>query len=272
MNRRGILLVSIIVVLLLSVLCVIFPPNVGGTYASVMQPLSLFVGFILALKVSSYYQKALKKSFFFLSLFFALYMVSNILGLWQFLYSHLGNAATLDLIQILQLSSYAMLITSCIYTLKVIEVKRIARYGWIFIGVMVPVCVYIVIRGLPSMAVISANPQVEIVNLLVRIFDMAIILMLVPVIILYIQHLKAKAQESVPFTIIMGGLIFSIISTYIYQMATGLSLNTIATDYFQKGSALDTIYLFGYCLMIVGLYANIKYSEWGYKAIEKALG
>ena len=199
-------------------------------------------------------------------------MFSNILPLWQFLLSHLSSINYLHLVQLLQLACYAMLITSCVYTLKVIEVKRVSRYGWIFIGIMVPLCIYVVVRGLPSSSALAADAEVEIIRLLVRIFDMAIVLMLVPVIILYVQHLRAKAQESITFTLIMGGMIFSLISTYIFEAATGLSLDKIAADYFQKGSSLDTVYLFGYCIMVVGLYANIKYSEWGYRAIEKALG
>ena len=139
-------------------------------------------------------------------------------------------------------------------------------------GIMVPLCIYVVVRGLPSSSALAADAEVEIIRLLVRIFDMAIVLMLVPVIILYVQHLRAKAQESITFTLIMGGMIFSLISTYIFEATTGLSLDKIAADYFQKGSSLDTVYLFGYCIIAVGLYANIKYSEWGYRAIEKALG
>lgn len=164
-----------------------------------------------------------------------------------------------------------MLITSCVYTLKVIEVKRINRYGWIFIGLLIPLCVYIVIRNLPSLSAISANPKDEILRMLITVFDMAIVLMLVPVVLLYLQHLRAKAQESVTFTIIMAGLILSIISTYIFKLTTGMSLDKIATDYFQQGSVLDVVYIFAYCLMVVGLWGNMKYSKWGYQAIERAL-
>ena len=271
MDRRRILIIAIIGAALLSVLSFIIPKNAGSVYSSVMQPLVLLLGFALALKVALNYGRELRKSFLFLSLFLLLYMVSNILSLWQFLYSSLGNTTTLYLIQILQIACYAMVLTSCAYTLKVIEVKRINRYGWIFIGLLVPLCLFILIRNLPTMSAISDNPTTEILRLLITIFDMAIILMLTPVVILYIQHLRAKAKESITFTLIMGGLIFSIISTYIFELASGLSLDKIAADYFQKGSVLDAIYIFGYCIIAVGLYGNIKYSEWGYQAIVKAL-
>jgi hypothetical protein len=271
MDRRRILVIAIIGAVLVSVLSFIIPKDVGSVYVSVMQPLALFLGFLLALKVSSNYGRELKNSFLFLSLFLLLYMISNILPLWQYLYSSLGNTTTLYLIQILQIACYAMVLTSCAYTLRVIEVKRINRYGWIFIGLLAVLCVYILIRNLPTMNAISADPTTQILRLLITIFDMAIILMLVPVVLLYIQHLKSKAKESVTFTLIMGGLIFSIISTYIFELATGMSLDKIATDYFQKGSVLDAIYIFGYFIIAIGLYGNIKYSEWGYQAIVKAL-
>jgi len=271
MDRRFILILAIIGAVLLSVLSFIIPKNVGSVYVSVMQPLALFMGFLLAFEVSLNYGRELKKSFLFLSLFLLLYMVSNILPLWQYFYSSLGNTTTLYLIQILQIACYAMVLTSCAYTLRVIEVKRINRYGWIFIGLLALLCVYIVIRNLPTMNAISADPTTQILRLLITIFDMAIILMLVPVVLLYIQHLKSKAKESITFMLIMGGLIFSIISTYIFELATGMSLDKIATDYFQKGSVLDAIYIFSYCIIAIGLYGNIKYSEWGYQAIVKAL-
>lgn len=102
MDRKYIILIAIIIVAVLSFLSFIIPKNVGSIYASVMQPLALALGFLLAIKVASNYKKELKKSFLFLSLYLLLYMLSNILSLWQFLYSSLGNTTTLYLIQILQ--------------------------------------------------------------------------------------------------------------------------------------------------------------------------
>src|SRR5271157_6508127 len=151
MDRRRILIIAIVGAALLSVLSFIIPKNAGSVYSSVMQPLVLLLGFALAFKVASNYGRELRKSFLFLSLFLLLYMISNILPLWQSLYSHLGNTTTLYLIQILQIACYAMVLTSCAYTLKVIEVKRINLYGWIFIGLLVLLCVYILIRNLPTM-------------------------------------------------------------------------------------------------------------------------
>lgn len=271
MERKYIILIAGLIVAALSLLSFILPHPIAGIYASIMQPLALFLGFVLALKVASIYAKELKKSFIFLSLFLLLYMVANILILWEFLYSVLGSS-TVFLVLLLQAIDYAMLIASCVYTLKVIEVKRMKPYGWIFLGLLLPLCVYIVIQGIPLLtATFSDSPSVAVSRMMVRIIDMSVVLMLLPVLLLYIQHLRAKAQESITFTFIMGGLIFTLLSTYIFELA-GIPLDVLVTDYFQKGSALDVTYIFGYLTMAVGLYANMKYDEWGFRTIEKALG
>ena len=272
MDPRRILIIAIFISAALSFCCLTLPDIAAGIYTSIMHPLILFIGFVLALMAASIYQKELKKSFLFLSLFLIFYMLSNILILWEFLYTLLGYNAVF-LVLLFQVATYAMLITSCVYTLKVIEVKRMNRYGWIFLGVMLPLCIYIVIYGVPSMInAILVNPTVAVLQMMIRIFDMSIVLMLFPVLLLYLQHLRAKAQESLTFTFIMGGIIIILISTYIFQLALGVSLDTIYSNYFQKGSILDAIYIFGYLIVAAGLYVNRKYDDWGFRMIERALG
>jgi hypothetical protein len=103
----------------------------------------------------------------------------------------------------------------------------------------------------------------------IRVFDMAIVMMLVPVLLLYMQHLKSKAQESITFTFIMGGVIWSLLSTYFFEF--GMTPAQVGQIY-QTGSWLDVVYIFGYFIIAVGLYANMKYDEWGFRMIEKAIG
>jgi len=184
-----------------------------------------------------------------------------------------ASGTTVVLVQLLQALDYAMLITSCVYTLKVIEVKRITLYGWISLGLFLLLCIYIVAYEVPStIASFPVNPQSSVSRMMIRIFDMSVVLMLLPVLLLYIQHLRAIAQESVTFSLVMGGLVFSLLSTYVFELFTAMSLDVIATGYFQKGSILDVAYIFGYLIMAVGLYANMKYDEWGFRTIEKTLG
>lgn len=271
MDPRRILFVAVLVVGALSFSCLILPEMVASIYASIMIPLALLIGFILALRVASIYEKELKKSFLFLSLFLILYMLANILALWEFLYSLLGQNAVF-LVFLLQVVVYAMLITSCVYILRVIDVKRMNRYGWISLGLMFPLCVYIVVHGAPSLVTASlVSLIVAISQLMVMVFDMTIILMLLPVLFLYLQYLRQTAQESITFTFIMGGLIFSLFSTYVFQSVMGVSWYIIAEEYSQKGSILDTLYIFGYLIVAAGLYVHRKYDEWGYNIVDRAM-
>ena len=107
--------------------------------------------------------------------------------------------------------------------------------------------------------------------MIIRVFDMAIILMLVPVLLLRVQYSRSKVQESLTFSMIMGGVIISLFSTYIFELA-GNSMTDIGNHLIQKGSWLDVIYIFGYSLIAAGLYASMKYDAWGYRDIERAVG
>lgn len=271
MNPKLILLMAVLLAGALSFSSLVLPGPAASLYAAVMQPLTLFLGFTLALRVAFRYKKDLKKSFLFLSLFLLLYSLANIHLLWVFLYASLGSLTT-TLILLLQVTDYAMLLASCVYTLRVIEVKALNRYGWALLGLAFALGAYVVAYGLPALLEsLSALPLVALSRLMIRVVDMAVVLMLIPVLLLYLQHSRAKAQESVTFTFIMGGLILSITSTYIFQLVLGVSLDTMAREYFQKGSLLDAIYIFGYLLIAAGLYAHSKYDQWGFEAVERAL-
>ncbi|MBI4216782.1 MAG: hypothetical protein HY687_05270 [Chloroflexi bacterium] len=270
MNPKLILLMAVLLAGALSFSSLILPGPAASLYTAIMQPLTLFLGFALALRVAFRYKKDLKKSFLFLSLFLLLYALANIHILWVFLYASLGSLTT-TIILLLQVTDYAMLLASCVYTLRVIEVKALNRYGWALLGLVFALGVYVVAYEAPALESLSAIPLVALSRLMIRVVDMAVVLMLIPVLLLYLQHSRAKAQESVTFAFIMGGLILSITSTYILQLVLGVSLDTMAREYFQKGSLLDAIYIFGYLLIAAGLYAHSKYDEWGFKAVERAL-
>ena len=255
----------------LSFSCLILPDTVASIYVTVMHPLALFLGFVFALRVASTYRKQLKKSFLFLALFLLFYIPTNIPSLWKYLASLMGTN-TIYLVLLLQIISYAILITSCVYTLSVIGVKRMNRYGWISLGLMIPLCAFVIVYEIPWMIEnISLNPIGTMVMMVIRVCDMAILLMLMPVLFLYLQYSRQKHQESVTFALTMGALIFTLLSTYVFQLTTGLSLYTISSEYFQKGSLLDAIYMFGYLLMATGLFVHRKYDEWGYKTIDKSM-
>lgn len=266
-DRKRILLLAVAGAVVLSLLCIILPGNISKVYISVMEPIALLAGFVFGIQVANYYTRELKKSFLFLSLFLLLYIFPNITFIWDYLFSTLGKSA-IFIVLALQVADYAMLLLSCYYTIKVIDVKRMNRFGWAASGILSVLCLYIIYAGLVKVLPnFPVNPAVAVSSMVIRVFDMAVILMLIPVFFLYIQYLRAKAQESVTFTFIMCGLILSLFSTYIVEIFVGAS-----SGYdFEGSSLLNALYLFGYLLMVIGLYAGRRYDEWGFKMIEKAL-
>lgn len=263
-DRKRILLFAIAGAAVLALLCLLLPGEIARVYISVMHPLALLCGAIFAMQVASVYARELKKSFLFLALFLLLYVPINIQPLVMYLISVVGQKLIYGLL-ILQVVDYTMLLASCFYTVKVIDVKRMNRYGWVFMGLLLPVCCYIIYLNAQFLLRELTEPAVAVVDIMICVIDQAVVLMLVPVLFLYIQYLKQKAQESITFSFIMGGLILSLFSTYVFELVAnapvGIPVNPL----------LDAAYLFGYLLMGIGLYANRKYDEWGFKMIEKAL-
>jgi hypothetical protein len=265
-ERKRILLLAVGGAAVLSLLCLILPENLVNPYIVLMQPLTLFIGFIFALQVASIYTGDLRKSFLFLSFFLLIYTLVNIQPLIQFLISVIGESSFSYMLLLVQIIDYAMLLGSCFYTVKVIDVKRMNRYGWAFIALLTPLCAYIVYHSFQLKTGGNVvEPIVAVIPVLINVIDMAVVLMLVPVLFLYLQYLKAKAQESITFTFIMGGLILNFFPVYI------LELLAPATRNIEGNPAMNAAYLFSYLLMAIGLYANRKYDEWGFKMIEKAL-
>jgi hypothetical protein len=273
MNRKSLIILLLVVTVLLAVLSWALR-TVTVQYTWVIKPLALLISFIFGVRVAANYSRDLKKSFLFLSIFLLLYAPMNIPQqyLWRPLLDAAGSTSYLIIINILQAATYAMLITSCIYTLRVIEVKRVNRIGWIAMAAVLVLCVVIVAKGLPDFQSVYQTSQVDAIsNLIIRVFDMAIIFMLFPVLLLRLQYSQAKTQESITFTMIMGGVIVSLLSTYIFELF-GVSLSDVGNQWAQNGWAwLDVIYIFGYSLIGAGLYANMMYDAWGFRDIERAL-
>ena len=278
MNRDKILWLAVVVIAVLAATnlipgALLGKNNAANIYSTVLQMLSLFLGFFLALRVAAMYQKELKYSFTFLAIFLLLYMISSPMVLWQKVPGLIGANGTMYVVLGLQIITYAALIASCVFTIKVIQAKKMNNYGWAILTVIALFAVFMLARGVIYLSgYISSNPINAISNMFIRLFDMAVVLMLVPVVVLYVQHMRAKEQESITFTMIMIGLVIAILSSYVAELITGLPSGDVAAKYFQTGSWLDVVNIFGYLLIAAGLYAHTKYNEWGFQAIEKALG
>ncbi len=259
------------IIALVALACLLLPDEPAGYYASIMHPVSLLIGFALAVSVASNYQRELRRAFIFLAIFLILYSLSNVQAFWEQLQTSLGEMYS-PVIFSIQIITYAMLLTCCGYILRVISVKELNKWGWITSGIVLAFGIAIVTYGVLSLrGIVTTYDLTTISYILIRTLDAAVMVMLVPVVWLYIQHRRSRYQQSITFTVIMSGIILSLISAYIYEMASDTPLYQIAQE-FQKGSALDVIYLFSYFVIAMGLYAQRKYDEWGLRAIEKALG
>lgn len=263
MDPRLFLKALILLMLVPALLCLLLPDSIAPRYTQLMFPLILLLSGILAIRVATIYTNGLRKAFVFLSLFLFLMILPHFDFLWSYYAAH-PLAVVL-----LQWVTYAMLVLCSLYVLKVTEVRQISVTGWLLIGAMLVIGIVILVYHLPP--VFQYYPAIYKLPLtLIYILDVAIVVMLMPVVLLYAQQMRVEGRESITFTTIVSGLILSTIAVYLYVIATGRQLYE-APLLFHTGSALDALYLFSYLLIAAGLYVHGKYDEWGFAQIERAL-
>jgi hypothetical protein len=239
-----------------------------------MIPLALLIGAVLAIWVASTYKKELQKAFIFLALFLFLMMLANIDYLMNLLRLELGDLYPVFVL-FMQLTTYAMLVIFSLYILKVTELREIGIKGRIAIMAVLFFGILIVLYPVPSellqIFVFHYADAYTISLLLIRLLDVAIVIMLMPVVILYAKQMRLERRESITFTVIICGIILSSTIAYVYEIVFGVPLYVIIHAFYHTGSPLDALYLFSYLIIAVGLYVHKKYDEWGFKRIEKAL-
>jgi hypothetical protein len=157
----------------------------------------------------------------------------------------------------------------------VTELREIDIKGWIAIIAVLFFGIIIVLYRVPSplqqIFVIQDADVHTISLLLIRLLDVAIVIMLVPVVILYAKQTKLEGRESITFTVIICGIILSLTAAYVYEIVFGVPLYVISHAVYLTGSPLDALYLFSYLIIAVGFYVHKKYDEWGFQMIEKTL-
>lgn len=274
MNPRSLLKLMIFLMLFPSLICLYLPDTIASVYTKIMFPLCLLIGSVLSLKVASMYKKWLQKSFFFLSFFLLFMMVANIDPLWDTVRSKVGDLNPL-VVMPFQVITYSMLVISSFYTLKVTEQKRLSKkdraiiVAMLFIGIII--VMYQMIPVIKQLFMLHHIDLYVIFLLLIRFLDVAIVLMLTPVVLLYIKQMRLEKRESITFTTITCGIILSLTVTYGYEIAFGVPLYVVLHAIYHTGSILDALYLFSYLTIAVGLYVHTKYDEWGFRMIDKAL-
>ena len=263
MNPRVFLKAMILLMLIPSGICLLLPDTIAGSYTRIMYPLVLILGAVLSMRVAAIYKNWLRNAFIFLSLFLFLMIFPHFDFLWGFYSAHP------QLVVLLQWITYAMLVLCSFYVLKVTEVREITREGWVLIGAAFLIGIIILAYHVPPLYHYYP-PAYKIPLTLIYFLDVVIVIMLMPVVLLYAQQMRLEGRESITFTTIISGIILSTVAVYLYVIVSGIPLYA-APNVFHTGSVLDSLYLFSYLLIAVGLYVHKKYDEWGFDMIEQAL-
>ncbi len=278
MSHTLFLKIAFPVIAIPALIVLILPAKVMPTYVDVVESLSLLMGSLLALHVSFIYRKQLRAAFVFLSAFLFIYMLAIILFLsfspilLPYLKYYLGPAEILSLIQSIQFITYSMLFLFCINLLKVVDVRQLNRNGWIIFALASIFCITVAIYPeLERIKDISSRGLPDILYIIIRLIDAALIIILVPVLWLYIQHLKSRQRQSLTFTVIIFGIVCSTIFDFLFA-----SIIKAFPGLLPEGSPLYTtipqmLFIYGFLIIAVGLYAHRKQDEWGYKTVDSAM-
>jgi len=165
-----------------------------------------------------------------------------------------------------------MLLFFCINLLKVVDITQLNRTGWIFFALTVIFCIFVAIYPVLDLIKNVSNIGLPgILYVIIRIFDAALIIILMPVLWLYMQYLRSLHRQSLTFTVIIFGIVCATIFDYLFELIT-----KVFSQLLTEGSPLyatfpEMLYIYGYLIIAVGLYAHRMEDVWGYKAIDRAM-
>ncbi len=354
MSHTLFLKIALPIILIPALLVFFLPAGVWRTYVDVVQPLALLIGSFLALYVSFIYRKELKAAFVFLSVFLLIYALAIVLFLSfspilvPYLETQIGGTEIRSLVQAIQFINYAIIFFFCINLLRVIDVTKLDRNGWIIFGVTVPFCGLLAIypewtlvkdiwnQALPAISYIATQlrdyaviivlipvlwlyvqylksrqrqtltftvitfgaalglailfwvllavyPVLPVIRdiwsqelssisyIAMRILDAVLIIVLVPVLWLYFQYLKSQQRQSLTFTVIIFGIVVFTLFDYLFQLITKVFPRLLSEGSLLHTTIPEILFICGYLIIAVGLYAHRKQDEWGYKAVDRAM-
>lgn len=263
MNPRIFLKMAVPAILVLSIITFLLPGSIAGIYTVNLMLLALFIAFLLSLKVAFGYERELRKVFLYLAPFILLLFLVNIEKFWEILYGIFGQLPFISLI--IAGIAYVLLIMSCINILKITDFKEIQKKEWLAILLMFALGNYIIFFFLLQYQ-FEFNVEM-ITKVLFRIMDNAVVLMLLPVLFLYRKQSKKENRESITFTIVLIGIIISTIGDYVFEVLTKISHQELSAE-FHKGTLIDSIYVFSYLLIALGLFVHLNYYKWSVKKLD----
>ena len=278
MSHTLFLKIALPVIAIPALVVLFLPARVMFSYVNVVQPLSLLIGSLLALHVSFNYRRQLRAAFIFLAAYLFIYMLAITLFLsfspilLPYLIPYLEGAEILSLIQTIQFITYSMLFLFCINLLRVVDVTQLNRNGWVFFALTSIFCIFVAIYPeLELIKVISSLALPGVINIIIRVVDAALIIILMPVLWLYVQYLKSQQRQSLTFTVIIFGIVFSTIFDFLFESITKAFPRLLA-----EGSPLyitipQMMFIYGFLIIAAGLYAHCKQDEWGYNTVDRAM-
>ena len=273
MNHSRFLKIALPVIAVPALVILILPSEVWPTYVDVVEPVALLAGSFMALWVSFSYRKELKAAFIFLSVFLLIYALAIVLLLsfspllLPSLESRLGREEIISLVQAIQFINYAVLFFFCINILRVVKITRLNRRGWFL---FVFTLIYTIIAAVYPVLV-EGVATFGVPTIVMRILDAALIIVMVPVLWLYIQYLAAQQRQSLTFTVVIFGIVCSTIFDYLFQLIIAIFPRLLPEGSSFYATIPEALFVYGYLIIAVGLYAHRKGDEWGYQAVDKAM-
>jgi hypothetical protein len=167
---------------------------------------------------------------------------------------------------------YAVLLFFCINLLRAVDVTKLNRGGWIIVALTSVLCLLLAIY--PVFELVNSDSPIhmnDIFALLIRILDALLVIVLAPVLWLYIQYQKSRQKQSLTFTVIILGIVCATIFDYIFQLITTLFPAMLSEGSVLYASVPEALFIFGYLIIAVGLYAHRKQDEWGFQAIDRIM-
>jgi len=267
MNHTRFLSIFIPAALILPFASLVVPVSTRVVYVNTVEVAALFAGCLLAFLVAVSYRKGLRLAFVFLALYLLIFGMAIIV--LPLLERPLGNVF-LDLVLAVQLVNYAMLAVAAVFIVRTVDVKKLNWIGWGLLAVTALVCFFVALYPPLSEPVTRVDFQ-YVMRLLVRIVDAALVTALVPVIWLYVQYLKTQQQQSLTFTVIVTGIVFATVFDFVFESLITAFPGLLAAESELNTLIPEMIYIYGFSVIAVGMFAHLKHDEWGFQAIEKAL-
>ena len=97
------------------------------------------------------------------------------------------------------------------------------------------------------------------------------IIVLMPVLWLYVQYLKSQQRQSLTFTVIIFGIVCATIFDYLFQLITKVFPRLLTEGSLLYTTIPEMLFIYGYLIIAVGLYAHRKEDEWGYNIVDKVM-